>query len=68
MAAPPQSTGEGYLQKELRTCRAELQQAERRAAGVLDSRDSLSLKLEAARDEAAELQRQLEVAVRIPIE
>lgn len=53
-----------YLQKELKACRIQLKQAERRAAAALESRDALSIKLEEAKDATAEVQRRLEVAVR----
>ena len=52
-----------YLTKELKECRLQLKQAERRAAAALESRDILSSKLEEAKDESMELQRRLEVAV-----
>jgi phage shock protein A len=56
--------GEDSAQRELRACRQQLAQAERRCAAAQASRDTASRGLEEARDEAAELTRRLQVAVR----
>jgi hypothetical protein len=53
-----------YLQKELKSCRYQLSQAERKATAACESRDALVSQLENATDKVAELQRTLNVAVR----
>jgi chromosome segregation ATPase len=55
------SGGEDYLQKELKNCRHQLSQAERRATAACENRDALVLKLEEATDKVAELERTLQV-------
>jgi hypothetical protein len=59
------SQSEDYLQKELKAARYQLSQAERRTTTACENRDALVLKLENATDKVAELERTLEVAVRV---
>lgn len=58
------SQSQDYAQKELKSCRYQLRQAERRANAACESRDALVLQLENATDKVAELERTLNVAVR----
>ena len=65
ISTAPAATNEGSLQKELKACRLQLQQAERRSAATIESRDGVAKKLEEATDQIAELQRRLELEVNI---
>jgi len=58
------SQSDNYAKKELKSCRYQLVQAERRATAACESRDALVLQLENATDKVEELQRTLNVAVR----